>query len=191
MSDTWKIAIIEGSMVLIGVLLALFVDSWREDREFQQRVDLTEAQIIEEIGNNRDRMVSYREDFVRRHEQLTAWGAGLDSGKGILDQFDGFPGVPSTFMNQSAWSMANNSQVTEFLDYAFYDAAFALYAAGEVTESRLRIVLELVFNVQGFDATYTEPILGVLKLYFQDIISNLDDSIAAHDRFLETYGQVQ
>lgn len=188
MSETWKIAIIEGSLVLIGVLLALFVDSWREDLEFQERVEVSEAQIVEEIQINRDRLIDYRDDFLSRQEQLQAWGADLDTEVGILFQLDGFPGIPSTFMNRSAWSMANNSQITEYIDYDFYDAAFELYASDQATEGRLDVALQVFFDVQGFDETYTEALLEVLKLYFVDIISNLNSSIREHNRFLEKFG---
>ena len=188
MSDTWKAAIIEGAMVLVGVLLALFLDSWREDVEFQTRVDVTEAKIVEEIRGNRDRIVEYKADFRRRAVQLAEWGEALDPEIGILRQLDGFPGIPSTFINRSAWSMANNSQITEHLDYAFYDAAFELYAAGAVSESRLGIALDLFFDVQGFDARHTQNLLDVMKLYFQDIISNLETAEYEHNRFLKEFG---
>lgn len=188
MSKTWKSAIIEGSMVLVGVLLALLVDSWREDLEFQERVDITEAQIVKEIQGNRDRLIDYRDDFVERQERLEVWGANLDTSQGILRQLQGFPGIPGTFMNRSAWSMANNSQITEHINYDFYDAAFKLYALDETTEDQLDVALDVLLNVQGFDENYTEPLLEVLKLYFMVIINNLDSSMQEHNKFLENFG---
>lgn len=187
-SETWKTAIIEGSMVLVGVLLALFVDSWREDLEFRDLVEVTEARIVEEIASNRDRLTSYREDFVERQEQLVVWGGGLDLNRGILYQLESFPGIPSTFINRSAWSMANNSQITEYIDHEFYDEAFQLYANGEALEGRLDIALEIFFDVQGFDENFTDPLYEVLKLYFNDIISNLNSLIRDHGQFLEKFG---
>jgi len=84
--------------------------------------------------------------------------------------------------------MANNSQITEYIDYDFYDAAFELYSFDQATEGRLDVALQVFFDVQGFDETYTESLLEVLKLYFADIISNLNSSIREHNRFLENFG---
>ena len=151
-ADRWKTAALEGFIVLAGVLLALFFDSWREGVEFQNLVKATEDQVAEEIQSNRDRLITYREDFALRREKLDAWGENLDSGSGILDQLEGFPGIPSTFMNKSAWNMVNNSQITEYLNHEFYDKAFSLYAYGDAMEARLDIALEVLFDIQGFDS---------------------------------------
>jgi len=186
-SDTWKKAVIEGSMILIGVLTALFVDSWREDIEFQSVVTATENNVIEEIVSNRERLEGYRAEFTTRQEQLEIWASAIDVNLGILYQVDSFPGIPNTFMNRSAWSMANNSQITEYIDHEFYDLAFELYATGEAMEDRLDIVLSVLFDVRGFNSEFTAPLVGVLKLYFNDIISNIDVQIRDHDEFISKF----
>lgn len=188
MSDTWKTAIIEGSMVLVGVLLALFVDSWREQREFQDLVEVSESQIIEEIGTNRQRLITFRENFERRDVRLEEWGDSLDTNQGLLAQLDGFPGIPGIFISRSAWTMANNSQITEYLNHEFYDDAFQLYAFAESLEDRLDLALGLLFDVRGFDENFTTDLLQILKLYFEDFIDNTDDLIRRHDSFLEEFG---
>lgn len=178
---------IEGSMVLAGVLAALFVDSWREDLEFQDLVLATEQNVQQEIESNLQRLIEYREVFTSGEQRLHEWGDALDLETGILHQLDGFPGIPSTFLNRSAWSMANNSQITEYLNYNFYDKAFVLYANGEAMERRLQIALEVMFDVQGFDPNYTASLLEVLKLYFDDIIQNIDTLISDHEEFLTEF----
>jgi len=176
-------------MVLIGVLLALFLDSCREDIEFQKLVNVTEAQVVEEVQGNRERLNSYLQDFESRKIRLSEWGSGLNSEKGILSQLENFPGIPSTFINRSAWSMANNSQITEHIDHKFYDAAFQLYADAEGIESRLGVAVEVFFDVKGFDGDYTMPIYQLLRLYFEDIIGNLKSLIRDHDEFLDRFGK--
>lgn len=186
-SDTWKIATIEGGLVLVGILVALFVDSWREDQEFQELVLATEQYVAEEIRSNRNRLDNYRTDFQAREERLQVWGANLDTEQGILYQLDEFPGIPSTFLNQSAWSMANNSQITEYLNHDFYDSAFELYANGEKLEDRLDIALAVMFDVQGYDPNLTVAFLEVFKLYFDDIIQNIASLISDHDQFITEF----
>lgn len=174
-------------MVLIGVLVALFVDSWREDIEFETLVEATENNVTEEIQSNRDRLMVYRDDFRLRQERLAIWGSDLDTNLGILYQLNGFPGIPSTFMNRSSWSMAINSQITQHFDHEFYDSAFELYANGEAMEDRLNIVLRVFINVQGYDAEYTTALFEVLKFYFDDIINNIENLMDDHDRFLAEF----
>lgn len=183
-SETWRSAIIQGAMVLLGVLLALFVDEWREDREFQQLVVTTEAQVLEEITTNRAQLQIYLDEFVSRSERLNDWIAELDFEQSILDQLEGFPGIPSTFTNKSAWTMANNSQLTEYIDHEFYDAAFHLYESGDSLAARYDAALALLVDVKAADATYTQNLSRVLVLYYDDFIGNLNSLIRRHDLFV-------
>lgn len=187
-NETWKSAIIQGAMVLLGVLLALFVDEWREDQEFQRSVVIAEELVLLEINANHERLTANRDDFIDRRERIAEWRATLNMDEAILTQLENFPGIPSTFINRSAWTMANNSRLTEYIDHEFYDAAFQLYDYGESLNDRLQVALELLVNVEAFDAEQTEAIVVILELYFDDIIDNLNSLIRGHESVIDEFG---
>lgn len=83
--------------------------------------------------------------------------------------------------------MANNSQLTEFIDYGFYDAAFQLYAYGQSIENRMNVIAEVVFSVDSFDPAYTGALYEVIAAHFADVISNLNSLIREHETVLTDY----
>jgi type II secretory pathway pseudopilin PulG len=95
----------ETFFVVLGVLLALALDEWRQDRREQEVVTLALQNIRSEIQENREeirRTLSYHRDLLARLEKT--------------------PGMPVAFkpaiLRNSAWQAAQSSQAAARMDFS-------------------------------------------------------------------------
>lgn len=178
----WQNLFLEMLMVMIGVLLALLVDEWREQRQIAEVVDLTEVRILSEINENHERLQTYQQDIKERFSTLRSWRQAINPEKSFREQ-SGFPGIPTVSLNDAAWSRANSSDMTNFLDTNLIEEAHGLYISNKIVMDSSDPLLDLIYNPMSWDPSQTIVAYNIVEDIFGEAISQVEQSLEAYDEF--------
>ena len=184
--SNWQKLLLEMLMVMIGVLLALLVDEWREDRQLARAVDLTRDRILGEINENREALNDHSQRIRERYAKLQAWQSTLDLSKSFREQ-SGFPGIPFVFLNDAAWSRANSSDITNFMDSRIIEEAHVLYKSNDMVMNASTPLLDLIYSPVAWETGQTQVVYNVVEDIYQEVISQVQQSLNAYDEFAEAH----
>ena len=142
-SQVVRAAFFEALFVVLGVVLALVANGWRENRANQRRAEGALASIQEELRINRD-AVKDANDY--HSAQLAALRAEHDADWApSFDLFDrGFIYVAPVF--SSAWRSAQAAGVFEHLPYETVLVLTRVYSLQDQYESQAQIVSPLIYR---------------------------------------------
>lgn len=101
--------------IVFAVLLALWLESWRDDIERQQRADEALARIRLEVETNRDEL---KESIVQNQTNIDAIKAALtsepetaDEQRALIEKIGPYLAISSGSMSDSAWTSAKMTDV--------------------------------------------------------------------------------
>jgi hypothetical protein len=152
----------ETFFVLLGVLLALALDEWRQDRREQAVVVLALENIRNEIQANRPevrRALAHHRDLLRRLEETPGIGIALQ---------------PAMIRN-NAWQAAQSSQAAARMDFSSVAAFSKMEEIQEDYQSLLAGVMPLLYQMDQRSA---------MPLIVQDLVW-------FDERLLEVYDEVE
>lgn len=178
----WRNLFLEMLMVMIGVFLALIVDEWREERQVAEIVSLTEERVLNEISNNHTRLVEYQSDLNERFARLQEWGTNLDLEKGFREQ-SGFPGIPTTTLNDAAWQRANSSDMTNFMETETIERVYGLYQVNRRVSESYEALLDLIYSPMSWDADQTQVSYNITVEIFRETMSQVSQALAGYEQF--------
>lgn len=173
-------------MVMIGVFLALLVDEWREERQIAEVVELTENRILSEIHENHERLLSYRENLTNRFDTLRSWRESIDPDASFREQ-SGFPGIPTVSLNDAAWSRANSSDMTNFMDTTIIEEAHGLYISNRMVMDSPGPLLDLIYSPMSWDPEQTMISYNIVEDIFREAISQVEQSLEGYENFVEMH----
>ncbi len=134
-----KEAALEVTGIVFAVLLALWLESWRDNMELQQRADAARERIRLEIVANRLELVdsiSQNEGNMKAITAAIRARGGVEGAGPLIDKIGPYLAISSSALSDSAWTSA---KVTEVL---------ARMPADEVT------VLAGLYDTQGYYRDY-------------------------------------
>jgi hypothetical protein len=116
----WMKIVLESSFVMLGVLLALIADEWRQNRDDERRADRALVSVIEELGLNRAAVaqsLAYHLELTQRLSQLqTSSGGQANATTPDRDVFQkGF--LHPASMISTAWDSAKATDVVSHMPY--------------------------------------------------------------------------
>lgn len=173
-------------MVMIGVFLALLVDEWREERQIEQIVELTEERILSEIHANYDRLLNYQQNLNDRFERLRNWGDRIEPGKSFREQSD-FPGIPTVSLSDAAWARANSSDMTNYMDTDIIERAHGLYTANLIIMNGPNALLDVIYSPISWDQNQTVVSYNITEDIFREVVSQVAQSLEGYEEFVTQY----
>lgn len=96
----WKLLIIEATLVVMSVLLALALNSWREARAHQDVAERALQEVVDEMQSNCSRI----QDVQAYHQEV----ANGEREPG---------GIQSGFLRNDAWDVAKTTGAASYLDH--------------------------------------------------------------------------
>lgn len=103
----WRKAGFEVFAIVFAVLLALWLEGWREDVERQERADLFLDRIRAEISQNRENL---KETIQQHEEYMAGLEAAIKEGDTSIETVGPFLQIEGSATNSSAWQSAKMSQ---------------------------------------------------------------------------------
>lgn len=130
----WLQIALETFFVITGVLLALALDEWRQERRDQELVALALRNIRTELEENRasvQEAISYHQDLYARLQKNP--------------NMDGFPFKPAIIRNNS-WEAAQSSQAAAKMDFAVVAAVSEME---ELQDHYQKLIMGVMPQVYG------------------------------------------
>lgn len=136
-------AFFEAFFVVLGVLLALAANEWREDRRAAAHAATALSSIVDELRTNRDAVASsldYHRTLAGKLREHRAAGSTPDIrtfGRGFVH--------PASVL-RTAWSTAGATNAFEELDYDIVLALSQIYATQGAYENQAQSIGQLVYQ---------------------------------------------
>ncbi|HOX26068.1 MAG TPA: hypothetical protein PLL30_09105 [Candidatus Krumholzibacteria bacterium] len=135
-------ALFEAFFVVLGVVLALAANEWRQDRADRAHADRALAAIAEELRSNREGVLAAGEYHEERMSRI--YGRGPQEPRLEARDFPrGFISPARVF--RTAWDTAGETGALEHLDYAKVLALSRVYASQDRYEHQARTAGELIY----------------------------------------------
>jgi hypothetical protein len=119
--------LLEGLVVLFGVLIALVVDGVRERAIQHAAADAAVARVILEVQQNLSEFQDLEVVVEERLSRLRALGSSPTASAGLSDLVDRFGGYRSPDLSEAAWLRLSGSDLADVVDQTFLTDAFHLY----------------------------------------------------------------
>lgn len=180
----WRKAGFEVAAIVFAVLLALWLEGWREDVEEQQRADAFLERIRIEVGQNRDNL---RETISEHAGYIEGLQAALDANEYDIEQVGPFLQIEGSATSFASWQSAQMSRSISRFEPETMARLAALYDTQSYYVDYLafffRSYTELTTAIQeGQDAR-----MAVLKFHRHLSITNslAEQLLSRYDAFLD------
>ena len=132
--------------VVLAVLLALFVNEWRQDRADQKLAERALTGVMDEVRSNRDELASTVVDHQASLDTLHGAIAAIDAG--AIDSLGGSLQYDVALLKGTAWETARMTQVIIYMDY---DVVAQLSGIYELQGLYMRLTDNFVDNMLSQD----------------------------------------
>lgn len=175
--------LLEFFAIVIGVIIALGVDEWREEREIEESNQIAVERLNEEIRQNRDELAESVAIVSDRFDKLAA--LNVDNRQPFRDYFRDFGGFNIPNLKDSVWRRLVNDRWANRISGSYLDEASLLYHRIQQLRD-----LEFEINRHGLDETYHDPERAKIahrmarQLMLQQIVW-MREALALHDDFVQ------
>jgi hypothetical protein len=182
-----RVLAVEAIVMVCSILIALWVDSWREAR-IERRAAAEAAEAIDrEVADNLRELVSMRDDIAKRMQRLAALGDSLQPGRPFVSGMGSWGGFRTTDLSRSAWERASLAAIANRLDPAYLRQALAVYQSEDWLRELDSRVNGLAFGETFFLPERTRVAWLQSVAVMRQQASWLSEAIPLHEEFLRTY----
>ena len=121
--------LLEASMVVFAVLVALAVDEWREERQLAEQVSLARSAIETEVSSNRRELEVSLPTVQKLHDDVRRMAAALRADTGRVE-WDVDARIPD--FSDAAWETARSTGVMARMDYDWILRTARIYESQSV-----------------------------------------------------------
>jgi hypothetical protein len=146
-----RLLALEGLMVLFGVLAALLVDEWREDRALRAQAETARTHLVAEVRGNLGELESMRDIVSDRLALLDDLHGEMDGSVSLDSLSYRFGGYRQPDLAEGAWLRFSTSGIAERVPPELVHDAFALYAGHRYFQGLTDQVSRLVFSELNVD----------------------------------------
>ena len=188
--DALRAALFEASFVLLGVLLALLANDWRQNRADRDESNRALGAILEELRSNRDAVaesMDYHGELLQllHGEHDPAWRPSLsDFPKGFI-----FPAR----VTRTAWDSAAETGALAKTDFAVVMDLSGAYALQERYEAQSQSIGDVIYGEifrHGIDSILDHPdhlasIVSTFVYREGELLRQIEDTIAVLEERLD------
>lgn len=184
-SDTWFAMGLEFFAIIIGVLIALNVDEWREQRQIGEMNEIAVERLNEEILRNYEEISRSANIVEERYARLAALNVTTDSPfSEKLAQFGGF-NFPD--LKNSVWARMGHDPLANRIDPLYVDGATELYNQNQLLDHLSKQIFDLTVS-----ATFHDPALAPMTWNISKTMMLLQiqwerEALARYEDFIERH----
>ena len=145
-------------VIVVGVLVALGVDQWRQSVETRDLVEATLRQLAAEVAENDERLLGRLEYHTRILPSLDSLHDSVNAGNRVLISIertlpDGLGIAP---LRATAWDLASVTESARHFDLPLLSFLSTMYSVQEQLTETDRIINDGVIRPEWFGADVTE-----------------------------------
>ena len=183
----WLQLMIEGFVVLFGVMAAFLITEWRQGVEGKKAVIQGQARLNEEILDTYQSMKIFEQDVSQRLEKLINLESEIDGSLAMKDYFKHFTGFRVTEIYDATWSRINRVNIVEGFKPEYYEDAANLYLHLSYIEKYNLELYGLNLNPIIYQPEQAKVAYQVCLSLMKHHLMFVRDSLGDHKRFLEKY----
>lgn len=182
-----RFLLLEGVVVLIGVVLALMVDEWREERSAQQQANEIMRQLNAEIALNLKELRLSHETVSERLTVLHNIRDEVDGSAMFLSYLPQFQGYNTPDLNRSAYERAVGHTVVGRLPSEYTREAFIIYRGNADIVGLEDDINRLIYSEDFYLADRAFVAWAISERLMNQQVGWLNLAIHRHQRFLERF----
>jgi|GEM_PF-3868561 len=188
--ERWIALGLELIAIVAGVLLALALNSWREQRALDTEMARAMTRLGQEISQNRSEFKSFMVTLEQRMQHLKARGGDLDTTRTLIDQ-EGFEGFPFPELKDSVWQRVSHDPIANRMPPEFIEGAFRLYSYNQLQADAAQAVREFIYSPMFVDPQQTVLAYRIAMLLYQQQCDWGEQGLKAYDDFVARLPQWQ
>jgi hypothetical protein len=141
-----RFLLLEGVMVLMGVLAALLVEGAREEAANRRAVRVATERLVLEVDQNAEELKDLQEVVTERLALLRELRSAISTERSLAELVPQFGGFRTPDFNNAAWDRLSRSSLGESADPDLLRDAFYLYEWNEQFEALDGEINDLVFS---------------------------------------------
>lgn len=187
--DDLRFLLLEGLIVLFGVLAALMVENWREGRETDRAVEAAMESLEREVERNREELLATYRIVSARRDRLLQLDSLVDGSRPFSAYDELFGGYRVPELSRSAWERASGGALANQVPADYLQDAFGLYERMSELEKLGGQITGLVFSETLHTPERARAAYGISLEIMSQQRAWARQLIEQHDAFLRRYGQ--
>lgn len=183
----WRSAILEVTGIVFAVLLALWLEGWREDRELQEQANNNLERVVAEVARNRSDLV---ESIALHEAYIEALTAALNDKDVSLQNVGPYLKVDGSTTSDAAWQSARLSSSVGRIPPEITMQLAALYDTQAYYADYLNFFFQRYIDLISDIEDGPKPEVATRKFVRHLGVTNAlaDQLLRRYDRFLEAQG---
>lgn len=183
--DTWFALGLEFFAIVVGVLFALAVDEWHENRQIDEMNAIAVERLNEEIRRNYEEISANVQVIEERYGRLAAMRVGTDAP--FSEKIVQFSGFAFPDLKNSVWQRLSDDRLTNRIDPAYVDGAAELYNQNRLLDGLSREFFSLMASVAFHDAKQAPLVLNISKQIMLQQIQWEREALARYEDFMRRH----
>lgn len=184
-TDTWFALGLEFFAIMLGVLLALSVDEWREDRQIAETNAIAIERLNEEILRNYEEIGRSVTIVEERYERIAALTVTTDAP--FNEMVSRFSGYYFPELKNSVWDRLGHDSLANRIDPAYIDGATELYNQNRLLEQIAHELFRLNVSETWHDAEQAPLAWNVSRTIMRQQIQVEREALARYEDFIERF----
>lgn len=180
--DTWFALGLEFFAIVIGVLFALTVDEWREERQIEEMNAIAVERLNEEILRNYEEIARSVAIVEERYARLAALSVGTDAP--FAEKISQFTGYSVPDLKSSVWERMGHDTLANRIDPIYLDGATELYNQNRLLEQLSDEIFALTVSEKFHDPAQAPLAWNVSKFLMLQQIQWEREALARYEDFL-------
>lgn len=184
-SDTWFAMGLEFFAIIIGVLIALNVDEWREQRQIGEMNDIAVERLNEEILRNYAEIARSADIVEERYARLAALNVTTDSP--FSDKMAQFGGYNFPDLKNSVWARMGHDPLANRIDPLYVDGATELYNQNQLLDHLSKQIFDLTVSAMFHDPALAPLTWNISRTMMLLQIQWEREALARYEDFIQRH----
>lgn len=173
--------LVQSVMIVLSILLALWVDEWKQHRAEQQLVNVSLRNFLHEVQQNEARL----DDILPYHRAMRSIVKELETSKSVntpaeFESAIGVDGMRPPFLLTTAWQTALATGALQKMDYETVSALSLTYTLQDRFREESRSGIQSVLQATNFQPGHAQPALRGSEIFLNDVVAGEEELRATY-----------
>lgn len=184
-ADTWFALGLEFSAIVLGVMLALMIDEWREERQIAEMNAIAVDRLNEEILRNYEEIKRNVAIVEERYGRLAA--LAVDRQRPFSESLSAFSGFLQPELKSSVWARMGHDTLANRIDPSYIDGATELYNQNRLLEQLNDEIFRVSVSEMLHDPAQSSLAWNISKSLMLRQIQIEHEALARYEDFIRRF----
>lgn len=183
MKKTFSTILLEMIPVILGVLIAFFINDWKDKADEKKYLDRVFKGVVNELHANKEDLEGILE--YRETQLDTFYHYAADENVALIDlifKFNGFKGV---VLKHTSWQALKSSRL-ELLDYEYIPILAGIEEGAEAMDNKASKMMDYIYEHAESKSTAKKQLFAAMV---EDVAILEEGLLEFHQAFFKIYGK--